>query len=266
MEPSFKIEKVTAENIDEIGLYCSRSKYKEKGYQNKFSWVKKRFEDGLEYHVLLVDEGRKDMAYRGMIEYMPAEKCWRGINAPGYMVVHCLWVIGRHKNKGYGSMLLQRCIDSAKEKELYGVVGMVIKKGGWLPKKDIYLKNGFKEYDDLNNEYQLYGIKFREDYPDPRFHPLKPEHLEKYKEGFTVISSSQCPYMSGTIESLKELAGEMGEKVKVIEMDDFTEAQLSGLHPYGTFHIIWNGEYVSHLPGGMRDIKKAVQNKISKNI
>jgi hypothetical protein len=113
-------------------LYCSRSKYKEKGYQNKQNWVKKRFDKGLKYHVLRVDEGIDKLAYRRMIEYMQADRCWRGINAPGYMAIHCLWVIGRHKKKGYDSMLIQRGIDSAREKGMYCLAGMTIKKGGWL--------------------------------------------------------------------------------------------------------------------------------------
>jgi GNAT superfamily N-acetyltransferase len=258
MNPSYKIVEVTAENIDEIGLYCSRSKYKEKGYQNKIEWVKKRFKEGLEYHVLLVDEGRKDMAYRGMIEYMPVEKCWRGINAPGYMAIHCLWVIGRHKNKGYGSMLLQRSINSAKEKGMLGVVGIAITKGGWLPKKNIYLKNGFKEYDEILGNFSLYGIKFKDHNPDPMFHQLRPDKLANYGEGFTILSSNQCPYMFGTIENLRTIADEMEKKVTIIKMHEFSEAQLCGLHPYGTFHIIKDGKYLTHLPGGMRDIKKAL--------
>jgi GNAT superfamily N-acetyltransferase len=259
MNPSYKIVEVTENNLDEVGLYCSRSKYKEKGYQNKLKWVRERFKEGLEYHVLLVDEGRKDLAYRGMIEYMPAEMCWRGINAPGYMAIHCLWVVGRHKKRGYGSKLLQRCIDSARNQGMYGVVGITIKKGGWLPKSSIYLKNGFTEYDTLD-EFQIYGIKFSDDYSVPKFHPVKPENLGNYGIGFTVLNTNQCPYMAGTIKSLEKLVEEIGESVTVVELDDYTQAQLSGIHPYGTFLILKDGKYVTHLPGGMRDIKKALQN------
>jgi GNAT superfamily N-acetyltransferase len=245
------------ENIDQIGLYCSRSKHKEPGYQNKLRWIKDRFQECLEYYVLLVDEGRKNLAYRGMIEYMPAELCWRGIDAPGYMAIHCLWVIGRHKGKGYGSMLLQRCVNSAKSNGKFGVVGMTIKKGGWLPKKNIYLKNGFTETDELN-DFQLYTLKFKEEYPDPMFHSLKTQEAAKYSNGFNILSSNQCPYIPGTIKSLENIAEVLGESVNIIEMKSYHEAQLGGLHPYGTFHIIKDGEYVSHLPGGMRDIKKAL--------
>lgn len=257
MNPLFQIQQVTSENLEQIGLYCSRSKYKELGYKNKLRWIQDRFQEGLEYYVLQVDEGRKDLAYRGMIEYIPAEKCWRGIKAPGYMAIHCLWVVGRHKGKGYGSLLLDRCIDSAKSKEMYGVVGMTTRKGGWLPKKNIYIKHGFKETDELD-DFQLYTLKFKEEYPDPKFYPFKPENVAKYSDGFTVLSSNQCPYIAGMIKSLETLASEIGESVNVIEIDSYHNAQQDGLHHYGTFHIIHNGEYVTHLPGGMRDLKKAL--------
>ena len=54
----------------------------------------------------------------------------------------------------------------------------------------------------------------------------------------------------------KDLAEERGEVLEVIEINGFADAQMCGLHPYGTFHIIRNGEYITNLPGGMRDIKK----------
>lgn len=257
MNPSYCIQEVSAENIDQVGLYCSRSKHKEPGYQNKLKWIKERFQEGLEYHVLRVDEGRKDLAYRGMIEFIPAEMCWRGINAPGYMAIHCLWVVGRHKGKGYGSMLLERCIESAKSKGMKGVVGMTVKKGGWLPKKNIYLKHGFTQTDELDG-FQLFTLKFNESSPDSKFHPLNLKRLSKFSEGFTVLNSNQCPYMAGLIKSLEALASELGEPVNIVEMDSFQDAQLNGLHPYGTFHIIQNGDYVTHLPGGMRDLKKSL--------
>jgi hypothetical protein len=49
MNPTYRIEEVTHENLDEVGLYCSRSKYKEDGYRNKLEWIRERFKDGLEY-------------------------------------------------------------------------------------------------------------------------------------------------------------------------------------------------------------------------
>ena len=60
------------------------------------------------------------------------------------------------------------------------------------------------------------------------------------------------------IKSLETLASELGEPVNIVEMESFQDAQLNGVHPYGTFHIINNGNYVTHLPGGSRDLKKAL--------
>ncbi|MFC1803955.1 hypothetical protein ACFL0D_08335, partial [Thermoproteota archaeon] len=100
---------------------------------------------------------------------------------------------------------------------------------------------------------------FLEDALDPGFHPLNPKQLMQYGTGFTVLTSYQCPYMVGTIESLGVIAEKMGETVKVCEMEDYIQAQTCGLNPYGTFHVIRNGEYITHLPGGMKDIKRVLK-------
>jgi len=169
-----------------------------------------------------------------------------------------LQAIWPYKKKGYGSKLLQRSIDSAKEKKMHGVVGITIEKGGWLPKKEIYLKNGFEKVDALPQNFALYAYKFSKESIDPKFHPQKPERISEYGDGFTVLTSHQCPYMENTVQSLQILADESGEELKIIEMNEFTDAQMCGLHPYGTFHVVRNGVYITHLLGGMRDIKKAL--------
>ena len=71
------------------------------GYQNKVKWMKERFKEGLKYKVLYVKEGNKETS-RGMIEYIPGEYNWRGIQANGWMVIHCIWVVGKAKGKGKG--------------------------------------------------------------------------------------------------------------------------------------------------------------------
>lgn len=49
----FEILNVNAENVDEYGFFCMRSKPKSKGYQNKLAWMKKRFKEGLKVKILL---------------------------------------------------------------------------------------------------------------------------------------------------------------------------------------------------------------------
>ena len=56
----------------------------------------------------------------------------------------------------------------------------------------------------------------------------------------------------------------MDVNVTVKEIQDNKMAQRIGFHPYGTFHIIHEGHYITHLPGGLRDIQKEFK-KIEKN-
>ena len=134
-----KIIDINKNNIDEYGLFCKKSQKREVGYQNKVKWIKERFKEGLKYKLLIVKEGERETS-RGFIEYIPGEYSWRGIQADGWMVIHCLWVVGKHKKKGYGSKLLNLCIKDTREQGMYGVVGMSADKGGWLPNSKIYIK------------------------------------------------------------------------------------------------------------------------------
>ena len=88
-----KIIDINEKNIDELELFCKKTKKKLAGYQNKVKWIKERFKEGLKYKLLMVTEGKKETS-RGMIEYIPGEYNWRGIQAEGWMVIHCLWVVG----------------------------------------------------------------------------------------------------------------------------------------------------------------------------
>jgi GNAT superfamily N-acetyltransferase len=257
----YAIQQVTAENHDEIGLFCSRSKRKEAGYQTKLQWIKERFQEGLEYYVLRVDEGRKEMAYRGMVEYMPGNVCWRGVDAPDYIVIHCLWVVGRHKGKGYGGMLVDKVIDSAKSKNMDGVAVITIKRGGWSPKSKLFEKKGFQCYDSMGENYELYALKLREDAPDPRFCEAKPVDGG---DGFKVFTSGQCPYMPMTVEGVREMGLELGKDVEVVELMSREDVMENCMDPYGVFHLTVDGEYVTPLPGGPGFIQKEIKKHLDK--
>ena len=100
-----KIIDINANNIDKEVLFCKKTKRKEPGYLNKVLWLKERFKEGLKYKVLYVKEGNKETS-RGMIEYIPGEYNWRGIQADGWMVIHCVWVVGKAKKQGHGDELI----------------------------------------------------------------------------------------------------------------------------------------------------------------
>ena len=92
------ITTVTKENVDSEGFFCYMSKPKSEGYRNKLDWLKARFDEGLVIKKLNLPE-------RGFIEYIPGEFAWRPVYAPEYMFIHCLWIVGKSKGKGYATLL-----------------------------------------------------------------------------------------------------------------------------------------------------------------
>ena len=86
------------------------SKRKSPGYRQKRAWLAKRFAEGLKVQIVH-ETGGRDV---GFVEYIPGEYAWRAVHAPGYLVIHCLWVVGKGKGKGHGSRLVQVCLDDAR--------------------------------------------------------------------------------------------------------------------------------------------------------
>jgi hypothetical protein len=105
MAGEVKIFTVSADNLDEEGFFCYKSKRKALGYHRKREWLRQRFAEGMRIRILY--EGARSVAF---IEYTPGEYAWRPANAAGYMFIHCLWTVGRAKRKGYATRLLTGCI------------------------------------------------------------------------------------------------------------------------------------------------------------
>ncbi|MFX1380993.1 MAG: GNAT family N-acetyltransferase [Promethearchaeota archaeon] len=236
-----KIIDINNKNIDEQELFCKKTKKKLLGYQNKVKWIKERFKEGLKYKLLLVKEGNKETS-RGMIEYIPGEYNWRGIKADGWMVIHCLWVVGKHKKKGYGSQLIDFAIKDAKEAGMHGVVGMTAEKGGWLPKKNLYEKLGFEQVDEMEPHFGLYVKAFLDEVPKPKFYPISKEKLKEYESGVTFFYSDQCPYVVDLVDEVKKMPH--GDKANFIKLESCKEAQENGIYPFGSYCVICNGERV----------------------
>lgn len=234
-----KIIDINEKNIDESELFCKKTKKKLAGYQNKLKWIKERFKEGLKYKVLVVKEGNKETS-RGMIEYIPGEYNWRGINADGWMVIHCIWVVGKYKKKGYGSQLIELALKDAKKLGLKGIVGMTAEKGGWLPKKNIYENLEFELVDKMAPYFSLYAKGFTKDAPKPKFHPISEKKLKKYDSGVVVFYSDQCPYIVDLVDEVKELP--KTNQLELIKVESCKDAQENGIYPYGTYCVICNGE------------------------
>ena len=100
-----EIVTVTAENVDTYGFFCKMSARKSAAWQAKRAWLSDRFAEGLQLRLL--GEGE-----RGFIEFMPGAKSWRAIeDADAFVVIHCLWVVGKSRGKGYAKALVDAGVD-----------------------------------------------------------------------------------------------------------------------------------------------------------
>ena len=155
MENTFEIYDVNSQNVEKTGFFCYMSKRKEPGFKQKLEWLEARFNEGMKIKILHENGGRDT----GFIEYIPGENAWRAVYAPNFMVIHCLWVVGKGKEKGYGSQLIDACIEDARNQGMAGVA-MVTTNRVWLASKDIFLKKGFKEIDQALGVFQLMVLDF----------------------------------------------------------------------------------------------------------
>lgn len=242
---AYKIVDVNEANIDEQGIFCLKSKKNTDGYKNKVKWVKEHFKEGLSLKLLLINEGpHRGFTSRGFIEYIPSEYTWRGIDARDYMVIHCIWVVGRNKKQGYGRMLLEQCLNDAKG---MNGVAVVTSEQPWLTKKGFFLKNGFKLVQKAPPYFELL-VKQLKDAPLPRFNNGWRERAAKYGSGLTVLYSDQCPYITSRVRYISAIAEKHDIPLRLVKLDDCRQAQ-SAPAPYGVFSLLYKGHFISHRPG-----------------
>ncbi|QEE17428.1 GNAT family N-acetyltransferase [Promethearchaeum syntrophicum] len=243
-----KIIEINLENLQDYDLFCKKSQKNKPGYRNKEAWAKKRFKEGMKIQLLHVEE-TKGYTSRGFIEYIPGEFTWRGIIAPEYMVIHCVWVVGRQKGKGYGSQLVQKCIDDAKSLGKIGVA-VVVTNRTWMAKKAIFEKMGFSVVDEYPPHMELMVFKFSKKSPNPYFVPESEKKFGDHlpapeKKGITLYFANQCPYMVGLQDQLKEVAKELSIPYKEIPIDTVEKARACP-HPYGTCAIYHDGKFLTY--------------------
>ena len=245
MSPSEKATIIDAD-IQTVGNYglCGYRDPKNPGYSQKLEWLKQRFEDGMRIKVL---HSEKDGTV-GSIEYLPGEYAWRGVHAPGYMFIHCLFILKKaYKGRGYGSQLVEACEKDALDRKKHGVA-VVTSKSTWMAKKELFLKRGYQITEDAPPHYQLLVKRFSDDAPLPTFSGNWKGKLARHAEGLTIIHSDQCPYVIKTMNEIPAVAREeFGIEPTIVDLPNCQLAQESP-NPYGVFSIVWNGELVADHP------------------
>ena len=249
MKEEAEILTADAENIEKLGFFCYKSKPKTPGYKKKLSWLKQRFWEGMKIKILYEDGKSK-----AFIEYIPGEYAWRTVDAKNYLFIHCLWVVGRAKGKGYGSRLLHECIQDARAEGFDGVA-MLTSSGNWLAGSDLLLKHGFEVVAQAPPSFELLTLGFRQ--ADPPTLPNNWDHrLQKFGDDLTVIYTDQCPYIDRLIQAVFNAGRKLGIDVRAIEFHDYEQVQRNAPSAYGVYSVIYRGDLISYHPIGGKDLVK----------
>ncbi|MDP8207096.1 MAG: YoaP domain-containing protein [Candidatus Electryonea clarkiae] len=236
-DQEIRLTAVTPANIDKTGFFCFRNRRSEEGYSRKKEWLLERFDEGLK--IQLITEGGL-----GFIEYIPGEYAWRGVNADGYMFIHCLWVTGKRRNVGCGTALLETCFRDARETGKKGVA-MITSEGYFMMSKRFMLKHDFVSVENYPPSFKLMVKKF-EDAPDPSFTGNWDEKLAAFGEGLTVITSDHCPHHADAVNVCIETSKELGVKYRIVELKSSRDVREKSPSPFGTFGLVYNGKFVDH--------------------
>jgi hypothetical protein len=245
------LERVGPDNLDACGIGCLQNR-NHVGYGPKVGWLEERFEEGLRFFLFRNAAG-KPLAF---LEYVPGERAWRPVDAPGWLFVHCLWVYSAGKKVGgLGSRLIRACVEEAEGSGKAGVAALV-SDGPWMAGKGVFLKNGFEVVEE-RDRFALVARGSGSGSP-PRFRELD-DDLKRFK-GLHVVYSAQCPMLPKSVNDLSQMATEYGLSMKVTELTSAEEAQAAPSY-YGVFNIIWNGQLISDhyvSKGRFKNILKSI--------
>lgn len=231
----------TPSTIADYGVCGYKDVEKHLELRRKIDWYKEYYPKGLRIKGLISKTG----GYQGMIEYIPGAYAHRPVNADGYMFIHCVFVGFKNefKNKGYATLLLRDCIEEAQSARMNGVA-VVTRKGSFMAKRDIFIKNGFESVDITGPDFELLALKFDKKAKSPSFRKVSPR---EYPDGLTIFRSAQCPYSVKNVDAIMKTAEKMKIKANLIEMKDVRAVQNAPC-AFGTFCIVNDGEVISHHP------------------
>jgi hypothetical protein len=236
MNSQTSIVTLTPENYTEYGCPCFLNP-KHEGHLKKLEWLKERFVEGLTIKHLLIEGEKKPI---GFIEYVPGEYAWRAVNANGYVLIQCIWINpNKYKENGYGSLLVEECINDAKKDSKYGVA-VVTSAGPHMAGKELFLKNGF-EIVEKADRFELLVTQLKKG-PLPKFTNWE-QQLNNY-QGLNIIYSNQCPWVARSIPELEEIASKNNLELTITELETAKQAQ-NAPSIYSVFNLVYDGKLIT---------------------
>jgi len=246
---------MTPATLAEYGVCGYKDAQKHKELREKINWYERYYPKGLRIKALMVSG-----SYQGMIEYIPGRYVHRPVFAEGYLFVHCLFVGFKkeYKGKGYASLLLDTCIQEARDLHLEGVA-VVTRKGSFMADAAIFLKYGFEVVDKAAPDFSLLALTFDEKTERPSFRKEVLTNLSEYEEGLTIMRSVQCPYTEKNVNAIMDSAINTHHlETRLIELSTAESAQ-NNPSPFGSFCLIYKGKVISYHPISQTRFENIIQ-------
>ena len=231
METPVEIVSIDAENLAARGFFCRKSKMKTVGNLRKLAWVSQELENGLGIEILY--EGDRSV---GFVEYAPGEHAWRAVSAPGYLVIHCIWVVGRAKGKGHGAALLARVEAKARDLGANGVA-MVTSSGVWLADNQLLRAHGYEAVAEAPPSFQLMVKPFRRA-SQPTFPNDWDRRAAAFGAGLTIVTTDQCPYLDDAEQAIIRGARQLDIPVDIAKLTSAAEVQARSPSAFGVFGVV----------------------------
>lgn len=219
--------------------FCGVKNPQHPGRCGKNAWLKKQFALGLRSKIVTTPDQRQC----GLIEYIPGEYAWRGVDAKGYMFIHCIWTwLKAYQNRGLARMMIEAC-----EQDAEGMKGVAVvtREKPWLAGPAVFLANGYRVVEKAAPDYQLLVKRFDTAASLPKFKGEWERKLERYGEGLTIVRSAQCPHIHKFASEIEQSAREeFGLDPQVVTIETYKDAQNAPT-PYAVFAIIHDGRLLA---------------------
>lgn len=226
-------------NIDSEHICCAISEKKgENCVGSKKAWLKKRFDDGLVFKKL-------DERGKVFIEYIQGEHCFAPINAKGYMYINCLWVSGKFKGQGYANLLLDACIEDAKDMGMFGIVALGSKKKMHFLTDPEFLKyRGFTVADSANPSFELLYLPFKKTEKNLPSFKDSVKKGEINTKGVVIYYSNGCPHTDKYLPLEEGVLKALDLKYKIIHLKTTKEAQKAPT-PCTNYSLFVDGNFIT---------------------
>ena len=228
---------LTLDNLEKEHICCAISTNKDVGVRSKKDWLRERIKDDLVFY-------RLDQRGKCFIEYIPAQKSFYPIDAPGYMHINCLWVAGSLKGQGHGKALIEHCINDSKAKGMLGIsVISSRKKLAFLSDGEFLSRFGFTPCDSVDPYYTLMYLPFTNNSPAPKF--LNSVKNPVLPDGFVLYYSNGCPFTEKYVPLIVEVFNKHNVNIKVIKIESVEDAKSSPC-VCTNFSLFFNKKLITH--------------------